>query len=461
MTYSGAALRRFDAPRPALKPVPFEDAIAFAERRGVVLPDVYYGQLQGFARAKAFSVAGLTSADQIQQVLDSLNRSLREGDHFSDWVKKVRAGEVPLAFPRHRLETIFRTNVQGAYGRGRVEQQERTKDRYPYLMYDAVNDSRTRPNHKALDGYIAPYGDPFWRTHTPPLGYNCRCTLVSLTRAQAIQRGYGKQTVPPDGVADLGWDYDKREELEKREDVGIRRAIQRRIDKAPPPVKAAIEEVTTPKAGPLGTPLMDALVIGKGSSAEPFRHILGVIEKLHGDGKLPKTHGLAGRSRQNYGHFSHGVEGRVAPEVVYSAPLAKDRLGHPELTLAHEIGHWIDFFGIAKPRLFASEAADDLMYGWRKAVQESEAFRKIQQAVVERRNVKYASYLLRAREIWARSYAQWVAVRSGDAKLLEQLDKIRRKAYSGEQRASQWEDADFEPIAREIDALFRKLGWMA
>lgn len=237
MTYLGEALR-FDAPRPALKPVPFEDAIAAAERRKVVLPDVYYGRLQGYARAKAFSVAGLTSADQIEQVLGSLVKAMREGDHFSDWQKKVRDGDVPLTFPRHRLENIFRTNLQAAYGRGRVEQQERTKDRYPFLMYDAVNDSRTRPNHKALDGYIAPYNDPFWKTHTPPLGYQCRCTLVSLTKAQAQARGYGKQP-EPDAQADEGWDYDKREEIEQ----GTRNAVKRRFAKAPKPVADALENI--------------------------------------------------------------------------------------------------------------------------------------------------------------------------------------------------------------------------
>jgi hypothetical protein len=48
-----------DAPKfPRLEPVPFTEAIAWAESRGVVLPHVYYGELQGLARAAAFSIAG-------------------------------------------------------------------------------------------------------------------------------------------------------------------------------------------------------------------------------------------------------------------------------------------------------------------------------------------------------------------------------------------------------------------
>jgi hypothetical protein len=140
-------------------------------------------------------------------------------------------------------------------------------------------------------------------------------------------------------------------------------------------------------------------------------------------------------------------------------PLVRGRLGHPELTLAHEIGHWLDREGAGVGGRFESEAGG-LFADWLAAVERSEAVQNIRQRARTGYNRKYANYLLRVREMWARSYAQWVAVRSGDAKLLQQLELIRRKGASAEQRPSQWEDADFEAIAREIDALFRKIGWM-
>ena len=41
--------------------------------------------------------------------------------------------------------------------------------RFPYLMYDAVNDSRTRrPQHLEWDGLILPIDHPFWQTHGSP-----------------------------------------------------------------------------------------------------------------------------------------------------------------------------------------------------------------------------------------------------------------------------------------------------
>lgn len=45
------------------------------------------------------------------------------------------------------------------------------------IMYDAVNDGRTRPAHKALDGIVKPVGDAFWNRYAPPNDWGCRCIL--------------------------------------------------------------------------------------------------------------------------------------------------------------------------------------------------------------------------------------------------------------------------------------------
>jgi len=158
---------------PTLTPVPFLEAIAWARARKVILPEVYYGELQGLARSMAFSVAGLAKLDQLQGVLDGLTKAMAKGDSFRDWRERVRTGKVPLDLPPHRLENIYRTNLQGQYGRGRCEQQKRTLDARPWFMLDAVNDSRTRPSHAAMDGMTARYDDPIWEVWTPPNGYQC------------------------------------------------------------------------------------------------------------------------------------------------------------------------------------------------------------------------------------------------------------------------------------------------
>ena len=105
---------------------------------------------------------------------------------------------------------------------------------------------------------------------------------------------------------------------------------------------------------------------------------------------------------------------------------------------------------------------------WRESVAKSDAINsviKLFDGPAEingyRIQKKYASYLLQTHEIWARSYAQYIAVRSGDKLMLEQLKTMQAvKQHASVYYASQWDDDDFEPIAKAIDELFEELGWL-
>lgn len=157
----------------AFGPVPFDRAIEAARERGVVLPDTYYGQLQGLARWQSFTATGLAGAAQIRALKESLDQVIANGETFEQWRKSALAGKVPLGLPGYRLENIFRTNTQAAYMRGRGEQMLARVRTHPYWMYDAVNDGRTRPAHRAMDGTILRHDNPWWTTHYPPNGYQC------------------------------------------------------------------------------------------------------------------------------------------------------------------------------------------------------------------------------------------------------------------------------------------------
>jgi hypothetical protein len=69
--------------------VPFNEAIGAMEARGVVLPQKYYGELQGIHRQLNFSIAGVASLDQLQGVLDSLTAKLVAGQSFKQWQDSV------------------------------------------------------------------------------------------------------------------------------------------------------------------------------------------------------------------------------------------------------------------------------------------------------------------------------------------------------------------------------------
>lgn len=206
--------------------VPFNEAIDFTKKRGVVLPEKYYGQMQGIHRTLNYSIAGVASLDQLQAVLDSLEQALSVGKTFNDWKKDVRIQD--LGLPKYRLDNIYRTNIQTAYNRGRWEQQVENKKSQPYLMYDAINDSRVRPSHLAMDGIIRPVGDSFWNSNYPPNGYRCRCRCIALSQSQAEARsknGKGlNQKITDEMKSDKGWDYNVGEDLT----AGINQAVEQR-----------------------------------------------------------------------------------------------------------------------------------------------------------------------------------------------------------------------------------------
>lgn len=57
--------------------------------------------------------------------------------------------------------------------------------------------------------------------------------------------------------------------------------------------------------------------------------------------------------------------------------------------------------------------------------------------------------------LWARSYAQYIAIKSKDALLIGQLDKLRI-----EKEPNQWSDSEIVSIMQAFDETFRSLGWL-
>mgnify|MGYP003450839488 CR=1 FL=1 len=148
----------------------FEEAIAAARARGVELPEDYYARIQGEMRRAATTVSGLAGLDQIQAVVDSFEAVLTGEQTLAEWVAWALLQNWGLS--KGRMETVLRTNVQTAYGTGSWRSFERNKKTQPYLMWSAIDDSRVRPSHLAMDGYIAAVDDPIWRVWHPPAGYN-------------------------------------------------------------------------------------------------------------------------------------------------------------------------------------------------------------------------------------------------------------------------------------------------
>lgn len=185
-----------------MQPLTFLEAIQFAVSRKIVLPDEFY-KLDLNTRQMATTVSFLSGIEQIETVIKSVNQVLIDGGTFNDFKKLVEENEIILSEPY--LKNVFRTNIQTAYGHGRWQQQQRNKAKRPYLMYVAINDSRVRPSHLALNRIIRHIDDPFWLKYYAPWDFMCRCTIIALTEVQALKYGITADEDLPVIADNNGW----------------------------------------------------------------------------------------------------------------------------------------------------------------------------------------------------------------------------------------------------------------
>lgn len=242
--------------------VTFSEAIAAAERRKVVLPDTFYGDIPESMRQYAWTVSGVTGIDQVQAVFDSLNAKLASGKSFAEWQAEARTQDWGLS--PARLELIARTHAQTAYMAGQWEQFMASAKTRPWLMYSAINDSRTRPAHHAMSGYMARVDDPIWLTWSPPCGYNCRCSLISMTDPQAKDRGAGTQD-RPNVLPDPGWGHPPAQAGDR-----MRTMLAERMKSVPTPVSSVMDRIMA--GGYTYPPLEEAQV----AFAQEQRDILAI-----------------------------------------------------------------------------------------------------------------------------------------------------------------------------------------
>ena len=87
------------------------------------------------------------------------------------------------------LRAEFDTTVGMAQSADQWIDIQRDKETLPLLQYVTAGDNKVRPEHAAWDGIIKPVDDPFWDTHTPLNGYNCRCETRQLETGEVTNLG--------------------------------------------------------------------------------------------------------------------------------------------------------------------------------------------------------------------------------------------------------------------------------
>lgn len=260
-----------------------QDAIDYLSKRQKTELSWHWSDVQKQEHMRAFTVAKMTSATLLDDVRKSLDKAMAEGQSFQEWRKDIipklqgvwlgktygelwdgmtpaeQAGKTPptpeerdRVIKASRLETIFRTNMFNAYAAGRYRQLKEDADIYPYWRYVTAKDSAVRPAHRALEGKVFKSNDPFWSTHYPPNGFNCRCIVEAVDEYDLemqdlkVQEGgnvyfdeESGQTVYRDAEGkeypcDKGWDYNVGEDPTGQKTLAAK--------KFPPELTKAIRE---------------------------------------------------------------------------------------------------------------------------------------------------------------------------------------------------------------------------
>jgi hypothetical protein len=224
------------------------------------------------------------------------------------------------------------------------------------------------------------------------------------------------------------------------------------------------------KGQPAGIPIGRALDVPAGIAYDDLRDVISAIDLVHGDGDLPRipvrfVTGMAGRGRFRFDEVSGPI----------SITLRTNQ-SHTGLTFVHEVGHLIDLSALGEGSRFGS-TDHTLLAGWRRAVAESKAYRTLnamvrsrtselslfdgtrQLVILEEDELVALRRSLRMEELWACSYAQFVATESGHGALVESLDALRTRPIARVYYPRQWDDDDFGPIDTAIDVLLVRFGW--
>jgi SPP1 gp7 family putative phage head morphogenesis protein len=207
--------------------LPPEEAIKFFESKGYKISFNHY-EMKREAHTKAFTVAGVIQMDVLKDIHQSILKGQQQGTALSQfkadiiptliskgwYEKKVvqyqgKEKTVDLSAP-WRLKLIYNVNMRTSMMAGRYKAMTDAALLRPYWRYRTVGDAKVRDEHARLNGKIFHHKDRFWDKYYPPNGWNCRCSVDSVSKSEFNRKNmkldYGDD---PENkiVTDDGWDY--------------------------------------------------------------------------------------------------------------------------------------------------------------------------------------------------------------------------------------------------------------
>lgn len=416
--------------------------------------------------------AGLGAGWNPRKAAVELERALRSGEPPQGFGAELlgRTGEL-----RDRALVIARTEMVRSHRQAALANYQANADVVEGWEWHAERGPRTCAVCLAMDGTLHPLDEPF-ASHV-----QCRCSPVPWfdgmdgrgegedwfaeqdEEYQEAVLGPGKLALYRDGkiqLRDLVHESRDPEWGPQRNEKSLKR-VNREL---------GIEPGDRPKAPPNdgnGSTLHQVFpnvdLFGKNDAS---KQVEGLRKAIQAAGlKLPPWDGPTLKLRTGA-----KLDAGTAGHFVYGQEIALGR-GHKRIwpnTMAHEFAHaidahvlsrgiggydWFSGGGTLVDAAFSKGRGSNRRFAaWAKAVTRTKRFKSLSVSPGE-----WESYLLSPKELWARTFAQYVTARSKDPGFAKSLEWMRSNPAW---EATVWADDDFEPVARKMDALFKDLGWM-
>ena len=446
---------------------------------------------------RANQLAGQVTDTTYGQIQDQLADGIIAGDSIDVLADRVRT--VFAEASERRATTIARTEVISSFNGAQVDAaRQLPADVVGGMEWISTRDGRTRSAHRGSwpegpDRQVVPIADAFLvggehlQYPGDPSGrasnvINCRCTVAFLDPDEFRKRYADQQ--------------DSGEVAPTAE--------------GPPPAEP---QPTAPDAGEYGPPLPDAPIPVAKVTARPERITRGNIVTtpsssegvtwLEGNSKADDRiareiraaqdaigrvlSGIPGEIRRTwYKHgepmqlrvgrlTARGADGSFSTDQAARARGISLKPSSKTLrsTFAHEFGHYLDFGDFGSPGKYRTATGEQ--QGVMDAINATASVGKLRELAKLRHgdwidvadgkgfrhDAGYVSYLLDDRELWARAFSQYVAIKSGDERMLREL-LGHVDTPTGGVMPYQWADLDeFAPVVRAFDDLFRAKGLLA
>lgn len=136
-------------------------------------------ELQAALEQNVFIFSGFKTYHELKEaslLLRDVNGSYKPFNQYLNDIQKI-----DNTYNRNYLNAEYNFAVQSTQMAAKWHDFKKDGDRY-LLQYRTAEDDKVRADHAALHNITLPKDDPFWSEFYPPLGWNCRCTVVQVRR---------------------------------------------------------------------------------------------------------------------------------------------------------------------------------------------------------------------------------------------------------------------------------------